>query len=140
MNTPDLNDEQLLRYSRQIMLPEIDVTGQKALLSSRVLIIGIGGLWSPVALYLAACGVGHISIADPDTVELTNLQHQIAHTEHYINEIGSLQAIEAIKLLTQAGKLLVVRVLLFVAISMQWETMILASNPNCQVCGIINNL
>ena len=74
-----MNDEQLLRYSRQIMLPQIDIDGQEKLLSSRVLIIGMGGLGSPVAMYLAAAGIGHLVLADDDIVELSNLQRQIAH-------------------------------------------------------------
>ena len=74
-----MNDEQLLRYSRQIMLPSIDVEGQAKLLASRVLIIGVGGLGSPVAMYLAAAGVGRIILCDDDKVDLSNLQRQIAH-------------------------------------------------------------
>jgi adenylyltransferase/sulfurtransferase len=74
-----MNDEQLLRYSRQIMLPAIDVEGQSTLLASRVLIIGVGGLGSPVAMYLAAAGVGNIILCDNDKVDLSNLQRQIAH-------------------------------------------------------------
>lgn len=74
-----MDDAQLLRYSRQIMLPELDVAGQEALLGATVLIVGLGGLGSPVALYLAAAGVGTLLISDDDIVEASNLQRQIVH-------------------------------------------------------------
>jgi molybdopterin/thiamine biosynthesis adenylyltransferase len=74
-----MNDDQLLRYSRHILLPEIGIDGQERLLAAHVLIVGAGGLGSPVALYLAAAGVGRITVCDPDAVDLTNLQRQIAH-------------------------------------------------------------
>ncbi|HSC84794.1 MAG TPA: molybdopterin-synthase adenylyltransferase MoeB [Pseudomonas sp.] len=75
----ELTDEELLRYSRQVLLPQIDIAGQLRLKHSRVLIVGLGGLGSPVALYLAAAGVGELHLADFDTVDLTNLQRQIIH-------------------------------------------------------------
>ena len=74
-----MNDEQLLRYSRQIMLPQIDVEGQQKLGNAHVLIIGIGGLGSPAAIYLTAAGIGTLTLVDFDDVELTNLQRQIVH-------------------------------------------------------------
>lgn len=80
-NNQELTDQDLLRYSRQILLPKFGVEAQERLLNARVLLIGAGGLGSPVALYLAAAGVGHISICDFDDVELSNLQRQIAHTQ-----------------------------------------------------------
>lgn len=74
-----MNDQELLRYSRHILLPQIGIEGQERLNNASVLIVGAGGLGCPVALYLAAAGVGRIDIADSDTVDLTNLQRQIGH-------------------------------------------------------------
>lgn len=75
----ELGDPQLLRYNRQIVLPEIGIEGQQRLLESHVLLIGLGGLGSPLAMYLATCGVGRLVLADPDRVELANLQRQILY-------------------------------------------------------------
>lgn len=75
-----MNDHQLLRYSRHILLPQIDIKGQEALIRSRALIIGAGGLGSPLAMYLAASGIGKIIICDNEKVDLTNLQRQIIHS------------------------------------------------------------
>lgn len=81
-----LSDEELLRYSRQIMLPELDVAGQEKLKAATVMIVGLGGLGSPVAMYLAAAGVGHLILVDHDEVDLTNLQRQIVHNSERIGE------------------------------------------------------
>lgn len=75
-----MNDSQLLRYSRHILLDEIGIEGQQKLLAAHALVIGAGGLGSPAGMYLASAGVGHITLVDNDTVDLTNLQRQIAHT------------------------------------------------------------
>jgi len=75
-----MDDAQLLRYSRHILLSELGLSGQERLLASHALIIGAGGLGSPVGLYLGSAGVGHITIVDEDVVDATNLQRQIAHT------------------------------------------------------------
>ncbi|MES9970457.1 MAG: molybdopterin-synthase adenylyltransferase MoeB [Candidatus Thiodiazotropha sp.] len=82
-----MNDDQLLRYSRQIMLPAIGIEGQEILLGSRILIVGLGGLGSPAAMYLAAAGVGTLVLLDFDRVDLTNLQRQIVHTTSRIGEL-----------------------------------------------------
>jgi molybdopterin/thiamine biosynthesis adenylyltransferase len=94
-----VNDEQLVRYSRQILLPGFGVEGQQRLLDARVLIVGLGGLGSPVAMYLAAAGVGTLLLADFDAVDLSNLQRQLLHGDADIGRtkvdsaIGRLQAI-----------------------------------------------
>jgi len=74
-----MDDQALLRFSRQIMLDAVDIEGQQALLDGHALVVGAGGLGSPVALYLAAAGMGRLTLADADQVELSNLQRQIAH-------------------------------------------------------------
>ncbi|MDH4233604.1 MAG: molybdopterin-synthase adenylyltransferase MoeB [Gallionella sp.] len=89
-----MNDQQLLRYSRHILLNEIGIEGQQRLLDARVLIIGLGGLGSPAALYLAASGVGHLTLCDHDTVDFSNLQRQIIHRTSSVGQpkVASAQA------------------------------------------------
>ncbi len=247
-----MDDNQLLRYSRHILLDQIGISGQEKLLAAQALVIGAGGLGSPVALYLAAAGVGVITLADDDVVELTNLQRQIAHeisslgvnkaesaarrmhamnpdievnarnqrlsgdvlddavaradvvldcsdnfpTRHAVNRacvrhrkplvsgaavrfdgqiavfdlrqdsapcyaclfpeeardaemrcaefgvfaplvgvVGSLQAVEALKLLIGAGESLSGRILLYEALGAEWRALRLKKDPGCEVCG-----
>jgi molybdopterin-synthase adenylyltransferase len=93
-----MNDNQLLRYSRQIMLPQIDIQGQQKLLAAKVLIVGAGGLGSPASMYLAAAGIGSITIYDNDKVELSNLQRQIAH---HTPDIGTDKVISTLQTLNK---------------------------------------
>lgn len=107
-----MNDELLLRYSRQIMLPEFDYEGQQQLVSARVLIVGMGGLGSPAAMYLSAAGVGHLVLVDDDEVEVSNLQRQIVHRE---STVGLSKVISAQQTLAEV-------------------------NPHCQVTAINERL
>ena len=91
-----MNDDQLLRYSRHILLDDVGIEGQQRLLDSHALIVGAGGLGSPVAMYLAASGVGHITLADHDVVDLTNLQRQIAHTTERVGQAKVHSAAQAL--------------------------------------------
>ena len=91
-----MNDEQLLRYSRHILLDEIGIEGQQKLLASHVLVVGAGGLGSPVALYLGSAGVGRITLVDHDRVDATNLQRQIAHTVARIGEFKAESVVQAV--------------------------------------------
>ena len=91
-----LSDEQLMRYNRQILLHDFDVAGQERLQQSSVLVVGLGGLGCPAALYLAAAGVGELLLADGDEVELSNLQRQIAHSGDDIGTNKAQSAAEAI--------------------------------------------
>ena len=104
-----MNDEQLLRYSRHLLLEDIDVEGQEKLLNAHALVIGAGGLGSAAAPYLVAAGLGHITLIDHDGVEITNLQRQIIHTEasvgkskvwsgkHFLSQLNSGIRIETIE-------------------------------------------
>lgn len=92
-----MTDDQLLRYSRHILLNEIGIEGQEKISDSHALIVGAGGLGSPVALYLGSAGVGHITVVDHDTVDMTNLQRQIAHTMDRVGEPKVLSVQTAIQ-------------------------------------------
>ena len=91
-----MNDDQLLRYSRHVLLDELGIEGQRRLLAAHALVVGAGGLGSPVALYLATAGVGTLTIVDPDVVDLTNLQRQIAHNLARVGEPKVASAAAAI--------------------------------------------
>ena len=91
-----MNDDALLRYSRQIMLPELDVAGQERLLAASVLVTGLGGLGSPTALYLAAAGIGRLLLTDDDQVDVSNLQRQILHGEADIGRAKTESAVDRI--------------------------------------------
>ncbi|TQV77539.1 molybdopterin-synthase adenylyltransferase MoeB [Aliikangiella marina] len=100
-----LSDEQLLQYSRQIMLPQIDIEGQNKLLNARVLVLGLGGLGSPVAMYLATAGVGSLTLVDDDQVDLTNLQRQVIHRIDSIEKPKVDSAAETLKALAPTCRL-----------------------------------
>ena len=91
-----MNDDQLLRYARQILMPQFGIEGQEKLLEAHIAIIGLGGLGSPSAMYLAAAGVGELTLVDGDELDLTNLQRQIAHQEHNIGINKTLSAKETL--------------------------------------------
>jgi len=104
-----MKDQQLLRYSRQIMLPQVDIEGQQKLLNSKVLIVGAGGLGSPASIYLAAAGIGQITIYDDDEVDLSNLQRQITH---HTTDIGTDKVIstrETLKKINPEVKVIAVK-------------------------------
>ncbi len=104
MGDQPMDDQQLLRYSRQIMLEGFDYAGQEALAASKVLIVGLGGLGCPVAMYLAAAGVGELWLADDDAVDLSNLQRQIAHSGADIGRAKVDSAADTIAALNPAVK------------------------------------
>ncbi len=103
-----MDDNQLLRYGRQILLPQIDIEGQARLFASSVLIIGLGGLGSPASTYLAAAGVGHLLINDFDTVDLSNLQRQPLHTTDDLGKPKTESAYNALKRLNPEVRLTVI--------------------------------
>ena len=99
-----MDNAELLRYNRQILLPEIDIDGQEKLLASTVAIIGLGGLGAPVAIYLASAGIGHLILVDDDVVEETNLQRQIVHFESNLQESKVSSAAETVRLINSSTK------------------------------------
>jgi molybdopterin/thiamine biosynthesis adenylyltransferase len=116
-----MNDNQLLRYSRHILLPQVEYAGQEKLTNSHALIIGAGGLGSPVALYLAASGVGTLMICDFDEVDLTNLQRQIIHTTQ---SIGINKALSAQQTIDQINPEIEVKIIQQKSTQTEMETLI----------------
>jgi adenylyltransferase/sulfurtransferase len=103
-----LSDEELLRFSRQILMPRFDIAGQEALKSARVVVVGAGGLGCPVALYLGAAGVGHLTLIDDDVIELANLQRQIAFETAQIGESKAEALAERVRRINPAVSISVV--------------------------------
>ena len=96
-----MTDEELLRYSRQIMLPDVDIEGQEKICAGHVAIVGLGGLGAPAAIYLASSGVGDLTLVDDDNVEISNLQRQIIHSEETVNSLKVRSAKVAIERLNR---------------------------------------
>src|SRR5437762_2810320 len=155
-----LSNDEIRRYSRHLILPEVGLPGQKKICSTSVLCIGAGGLGSPIAMYLAAAGIGKLGIVDFDNVDFSNLQRQILHTDadvgrpkaqsakETINGINpgvevvlhntrltSENAIEIIKLALGKGSSLLGRLLLFNALDMKFRELNLRQDPQCPLCG-----
>ena len=112
ISTIDFNDDELSRYSRQIMLPQIGIEGQQKICESKVLLFGAGGLGSPIAMYLAASGLGEITIVDPDTVELSNLQRQILHCTENLGEDKVISAKQTLACLNPQTKVRTIKKIL----------------------------
>ena len=120
-----MNDNQLLRYSRHILLPSIAYEGQEKLTKSHALIVGAGGLGSPTALYMAAGGVGELTICDFDTVDLTNLQRQIIHTTH---SVGINKAVSAQHAISEINPEVVVHTVQEKSTEQAFEKLIMAAD------------
>lgn len=120
-----MNDNQLLRYSRHILLPQIAYEGQEKLTKSRALIVGAGGLGSPAALYMAAGGVGELTVCDFDTVDLTNLQRQIIHTTQ---SVGINKAISAQRTLNAMNPDILVNTVQDTSTEQVFEKLIMAAD------------
>ncbi|MGQ9830150.1 MAG: HesA/MoeB/ThiF family protein [Thermochromatium sp.] len=103
-----MTDDDLLRYSRQILLPQFGIEGQERLRKSSVLVVGLGGLGSPVALYLAAAGVGRLLLADYDRVDLSNLQRQILHTTERLGQTKAESARQTLRAINPGVELVAV--------------------------------
>ncbi len=101
MAKTEFSDDELLRYSRHILLPQVDITGQLALANGRVLVAGLGGLGSPVAQYLAASGVGHLTFADFDEVDSSNLQRQVIHSGQRLGQNKAVSAAQSVRALNE---------------------------------------
>ncbi len=125
-----MDDTQLLRYSRHILLEELGIEGQEKLLASHALVIGAGGLGSPVALYLGSAGVGRITVVDHDTVDATNLQRQIAHTLDRVGQpkAESVRTESALYCPTRSSVWAIWRCKL-VASTVSWSTTVMRPTP-----------
>src|SRR6266545_825821 len=152
-----MDDAQLLRYSRHILLPELGIDAQEKFAAAHALVVGTGGLGAPAAQFLVSAGIGTIMLCDPDAVDLTNLQRQIlfatadvgtakvAAAKARLNAINPEVRIEAIHsrvgaaelapLVARAGETIAGRLLLLDAYSMRWRDVRVTRDPHCPVCG-----
>ena len=108
MKEDAINNEQFMRYSRQIFMDKVGVSGQKKIMNARVLVVGAGGLGSPVIQYLAAAGVGTLGIADFDEVELHNLNRQIIHTESSVGKLKTESAAEFVNAINSSVQIITI--------------------------------
>jgi rhodanese-related sulfurtransferase len=137
----ELSVDEVRRYSRHLIIPDVGVTGQKRLKNARVLVVGAGGLGSPALLYLAAAGVGTLGIVEFDTVDESNLQRQVIHGQSDIGRPkaesarGSIQVTEAIKLLAGIGEPLLGSLMVYDALEMTYRKIKVRKDPNCAICG-----
>src|SRR6266581_127473 len=133
----ELNNDEIRRYSRHLILPEVGLNGQKKICSSSVLCIGAGGLGSPIAMYLAAAGIGKLGILDFDSVDFSNLQRQIIHGTDDVGRPKTQSAKETINSINPHVEVVLynTRITSENALDMKFRELKLRRDPECPICG-----